>query len=135
MCSIPNSEIVGCFLSSSNCCFLTHTQISQDTGRVFWYSYLLKNFPQFIVNYTGKGFNIINKALDVLLVCFFFVCLFVCFVCFYDPTDVGYLISDSSAFSNSSLNISNFMVHQQLKSGLENLSITLLACEMSTIVW
>ena len=56
--------------------------------------------------------------------------------CFFDdPLDVGNLISDSSAFSKPSLNIWKFMVHVLLKPGLENLSITLLACEMSAIVW
>ena len=54
---------------------------------------------------------------------------------FYNPMDVGNLISGSSAFSNSSLNIWKFMVHALLKPGMENLSITLLACEMSAMVW
>ena len=76
-------------MSSSNCCFLTCIQISQETGKVVWYSHLLKNFPQFVVIYTEKGFGVINKA-DFLLE-------FSCF--FYDPTDVGNLISGSSAFS------------------------------------
>ena len=86
-----------------------------------------KNFPQFVVIYTVKSFGIVNKAeIDVFLElsCFF-----------NDPTDVGNLISGSSAFSKSSLNIWNFMVHILLKPGLENFSITLLVCEMSSIVW
>ena len=77
-----------------------------------WYSHLLKNFPQFIVIYTVKGFGIVNKAeIDdfLKLSCFF-----------DDPADVGYLISGSSAFSKTSLNIQNFMVHILLKPGLEN---------------
>ena len=77
-----------------------------------WYSHLLKNFPQFVMIHTLKGFGIFNKAeIDVLLElsCFF-----------ADPTDVGNLISDSSAFSKSSLNIWNFTVHVLLKPGLEN---------------
>ena len=77
-----------------------------------WYSHLLQNFPQFIVIHTVKGFGIVNKAeIDVSLElsCFF-----------SDPTDVGNLISGSSAFSKSSLNIWNFMVHILLKPGLEN---------------
>ena len=91
-----------------------------------WYSHLLKNFPQFIVIHTVKGFGIVNKAdIDVFLE----------FSCFFDdPADVGNLISGSSAFSKTSLNIREFTVHVLLKSGLENLSITLLACEMSAIV-
>ena len=93
---------------------------------MIWYSHLFKNFPQFIVIYTVKGFDIVNKAeVDVFLE----------LSCFFDdPVDVGNLISGSSAFSKSSLNIWKFMVHVLLKPGLEDLSITLLACEMSAIV-
>ena len=76
------------------------------------YSYLLKNFPQFVVIYTVKGFGVVNKAeVDVFLELSRF---------FDDPVDVGNLISDSSAFSKSSLNIWKFMVHVLLKPGLEN---------------
>ena len=72
-----------------------------------WYSHLLKNFPQFVVIYTVKGFGIINKAeIDVFLEFSYF---------FDDPTDVGNLISGSSAFSKSSLNIWKFTVHVLLK--------------------
>ena len=77
-----------------------------------WYSYLLKNFPQFLVIHTVKGFGIVNKAeIDVFLE-------FSCF--FNDPTDVGNLISGSPAFSKSSLKIWKFTVHVLLKPGLEN---------------
>ena len=98
-------------MSGSNCCFLTCIHISQDAGKVVWYSHLLKNFPQFFV-IPVKGFGIVNKAeVDVFLE----------LPCFFDdPTDVGNLISGSSAFSKSSLNIWNFMVHVLLKPGLEN---------------
>ena len=77
-----------------------------------WYSHLLKNFPQFVVIHTVKGFGIVNKGeIDVYLELF----------CFYsDLTDVGNLISGSSAFSKSILNIWKFMVHVLLKPGLEN---------------
>ena len=77
-----------------------------------WYSHLLKNFPQFVVIYTVKGFGIVNKAkADVFLE----------LSCFFDdPTDVGNLISGSSAFSKSNLNIWKFSVHVLLKPGLEN---------------
>jgi len=79
---------------------------------VVWYPHLLKNFPQFVVIHTVKGFDIVNKAeVDVFLE---LSCL-----C-DDSTDVGNLISGSSAFSKSSLNILNFMVHVLLKPGLEN---------------
>ena len=76
---------------------------------MIWYSHLLKSFPQFIVIYTVKDFGIIYKA----EVDFFFS--FSCF--FYDPMDVGNLITGTSAFSNSSLNIWKFMVHVLLKPG------------------
>ena len=91
-----------------------------------WYFHLFKNFPQFIVIHTIKGFGIVNKAeIDVILE----------LSCFFDdPADVGNLISGSSAFSKTSLNIRKFKVHILLKPGLENLSITLLACEMSAVV-
>ena len=96
----------------SHCCFLTCIQVSQEAGQVVWYSHLFQNCPQFIVIHTVKGFGIVNKAeIDVFLElsCFF-----------HDPADVGNLISGSSAFSISSLNIRNFTVHILLKSGLEN---------------
>ena len=99
-------------MSSSNCCILTCIQDSQEADQVVWYSHLFQNFPQFIVIHTAKGFGIVNKAeIDVFLElsCFF-----------NDPVDVGYLISGSSAFSKSSLNIWKFTVHVLLKPGLEN---------------
>ena len=76
-----------------------------------WYSHLLKNFPVFVI-YTVKGFGIVNKAeVDAFLE----------LSCFLDdPTDVGNLISGSSAFSKTSFNIWNFTVHIRLKPGLEN---------------
>ena len=87
-------------MSSSNCCFLTCIQVSQEASQVVWYSYLLKNFPQFMVIHTVKGFGIVNKTeIDVFLE----------LSCFFDdPADVGNLISDSSAFSKTSLNIWKF---------------------------
>ena len=98
---------------SSNCCFLTCIQISQEAGKVVWYAHLFQNFPQFVVIHTVKGFGVVNKAeVDVFLElsCFF-----------YDPADVGNLISSSSAFLKSSLNIWKFAVHILLNPGLENL--------------
>ena len=79
---------------------------------MIWYSHLFQNFPQFLVIHTVKGFGIVNKAeIDVFLElsCFF-----------HDPVDVGNLISGSSAFSKTSLNIREFTVHVMLKPGLEN---------------
>ena len=58
----PDLEPVCCSMSSSNCCFLTCTQISQEEGQVVCYSHLLKNFPHFVVIHTVKGFGVINKA-------------------------------------------------------------------------
>ena len=63
-------------MSGSNCCFLTCTQVSQEAGQVVWYSHLLKNFPQFVVIHTVKGFGIVNEAEVVVFVevsCFFYV--------------------------------------------------------------
>ena len=99
-------------MSSSNCCFLTCIQISQEAGQVVWYSHLVKNFPQFVVIHTVKDFGIVNKAeVDVFLE-------LSCFFC--DPVDVGDLISGSSSFSKSIVNIWKFTVHVLLKPGLEN---------------
>ena len=109
MYSFPDLESV-CSMSSSNYCFLTCMQISQEAGQVVWYAHLLKNFPQFVVSHTVKAFGIVNKAeIDDFSACFF-----------SDSTDVGDLISGSSAFSKSSLNIWKFIVHVLLKPGLEN---------------
>ena len=83
-----------------------------EAGKVVWYSHLLKNFTQFVMIHIVKGFSIINEAeVDVFLE-------FSCF--FYDPVDVGNLISGSSAFSKSSLNIWKFLVQVLLKPSLEN---------------
>ena len=99
-------------MSSSNCCFLACIQISQEVGKVAWYSHLLKNFPQFVVIHTVKHFRVVNEAdVDVFLElsCFF-----------YDPTDGGNLVSGSSAFSKYSLYIWKFLVHVLLKPSLKN---------------
>ena len=97
-----NLEPVCCSMSSSNCCFFTCIQISQEAGNVDWYSHLFKNFSQFVVIHTVKGFGVVNKAeVDVFLE-------FSCF--FYDPTDVGNSISGSSAFSKSSFNIRDMQI-------------------------
>ena len=99
-------------MSSSNCCFLTCIQVSQEAGQVVWYSHLLQNFPQFIVIYTVEGFGVVNKAeIDVFLE----------LSCFFDdPANIGNLISGSSAFSKTSLNIWKSLVHILLKPGLKN---------------
>ena len=117
---------VHCSMSSSNCYFLIYIQISQEAGKVVKYSLLFKNFPQFTVIHTIKGFRLVNEAeVDVFLE----------LSCFsYDPVNVGNLISGSSTFSKSSLNIWKFMVHVVLKPSLENFEHYFVACEMSAIV-
>ena len=99
-------------MSGFNCCFLIRIQVSQEAGKVVWYSHLFKNFPQFVEIHKVKGFGVVNKAeVDVFLE----------LSCFFDdPADVGNLTSASSASSNSSLNIWKFMVHVLLKPDLEN---------------
>ena len=120
-----NLEPFCCSMSVSNCCFLTCLQISQEAGKVFWYSHLFKNFPQLVVIHTVKGFCSVNDA-DF----FFFWNLHACF--FYEPTDVDNLIS---AFSKSSLCIWQFSVHVQWKPSLkEPEHISLLACELNVVL-
>ena len=82
-------------MSDSNCCFLTCIQVSQKAGDMVWYSHLFKDIPQFAVIHTVIGFGIVNEA-EVA-----FFPEFPCFLC--DPTNVGNLISGSSAFSKASL--------------------------------
>ena len=94
-----------------NCCYLTCIQVSQETGKMVWYSHLIKSFPQFVVIHTVKGCSVVYEA-DVFLV-------FPCFI--YDPMDVGNLISGSSAFSKSSfLYIWKFSVHVLMKPSWED---------------
>ena len=93
-------------------CFLTSIQVSQDTGKVVWYSHLLKDFPQFFVIHTIKHFSVINEAeVDVFL-------KFPCFL--YDPANVDNLISDSSSFSKPSLYIWKFSIHILLNPNLKD---------------
>ena len=98
-------------MSSYNCCLLICIHISQEAGKVAWYTYPFNNFPQFVVTHTD--FSIVSKAeVDVFLE-------FSCF--FYEPTDIGNLISGSSAFSKSMVNTWKFSVHDiLLKPSLEN---------------
>ena len=91
-----------------------------------WYSHLFRNFPQFVVIDTVKGFSIVNEAkVDVFLE-------FPCFL--YVPTDIGSLISVSSTFSKCSRSIWKFSIQVVLKPSLKDLGITLLTCEMSVVV-
>ena len=121
-------------MSFSNCCFSTCIRISQEPGKVVWYSHLFKNFPQFVVIHTVKGYSIVNKAemhvfYGILL--FFFL---------NDPMDVGNLIYASSAFLKFSLNIWKFLVHILLKPGLENFehyfaNMWVQLCSSLNILW
>ena len=121
MYSFSYLEPVCCSMSSSNYCFLTCIHVSQEAGQVVWYSHLFQNFPQFIEIHTVEGFGIVYKAeIDV-----FWNSL----ACLDDPVDIGNLISGSSAFSKTSLNIWKFPVHVLLKPGLENFE------HYFTIVW
>ena len=112
MYSFSYLEPVCCSMSSSNCCFLTCIQVSQEASQVVRYSHLFQNFPQFIVIQTVEGSGVVNKAeIDVFLE----------LSCFFDdPVDIGNLTSGSSAFSKTSLNIWKFSIHVLLKPGLEN---------------
>ena len=98
-------------MSSSNCCFLTCKQVSQEVGKMLWFSHLFKNFPQFVFIHTIKEFSVLNEAKVYVFL------EFPCFLC--DPVDDGNLISGSSAFSKSSLNIWKFSVHVLLKPSLK----------------
>ena len=103
MYSFSYLEPVCCSISSSPCGFLVCIPVSQGAGQGVWYSHRFQNFPQFIGIHTVKGFGIVNKAeIDVFLE---LSCLF------HDPADVGNMISASSAFPKTSLNIWKFVVH------------------------
>ena len=126
---LPNFEPVRCSMQGSNCCFLTSIQVSQETGNVVWYSNLYKNFPQFAVIHTVKDFSIVNEAnVDVFLE-------FPCFL--HNLTNVGNLISDSTAFSKPNLYIWKFSVHTLLQPSLKdfehNLASMLNECNCTVV--
>ena len=101
----------------SNCCFLTCIQVSREAGKEVWCSHPFENFPQLVVIHTVKGFGVVHEAEeDIFLELSGF---------FDDPADVGNLISCSSAFSKSSLNIWKFSIHVLLKPCLENFELYL----------
>ena len=127
MYSFPDMGPDCCSMSNSDCCFLNCIQIYMKphmlqsmgsqrvehnwAGQVIWYSYLFKNFPQFVVIYTVKGFSIVNEPKKI----------FLWNSCFFDESaDVENLITCSSVFCKFSLNIWKFMVHVLLEPGLEN---------------
>ena len=110
--SFPNLEAVHGSISGSKCYFLTCIQVSQKAGMMVWNSHLLKNFPQSVVIHTEKVCSVVSEAeVDIFLE----------FSCFFDePTDVGNLISNSSVFSKTRLNIWKLSVNVLLKPLLEN---------------
>ena len=92
-------------MSTSNCCFLTFIQISQEAGQVVWYAHLFQNFPLYIVIHAVKGIGIVNKAEIVV---------FLELSCFFDNlVDVGNLISGSSAFLNCEFLLCEHKTHAQ----------------------
>ena len=120
MYSFPNLELVHCSTSGSNCCFLTCIQISQEAGQVVWYPYLLKNFSQFVVIYTVKGFGV--KMFFPLP-----------FSMIQQMLPIWSLVLLPFLNPVWTFGSSQFMYCWSLT--WRNLSITLLACEMSAIVW
>ena len=127
MYSFPNLEPVCCFMSSCNCCFLTCIQISQEAYQVVWYSHLFKNFPQFVVIHTVKGFGIVNKA----EVDFFWNSL--AFLMIQRMLAIWFLVP--LPFLNPAWTPGSSWFIYCWSLAWRILSITLLACEMSAIVW
>ena len=122
----PNFEPVYYSMSGSNCCLLTCIQVSQEAGKVVWYSHLLKNFPQCVVIHTVKGFSVVNEAdVDVFLE-------FSCF--FWDPMDFVNLIWVSLSFLNAAYTSGSSWFTCCWSLSWRTLSITLLACEKSATV-
>ena len=114
-------------MSSSNCCVLSCLQVSQEADNVGWYFHLIKNILQFVVIHTVKGFSIVSETeVDVFLE-------FPCF--FYNPVDVGTLISGFSAFLNPACTFGSSQFTYCWSLAWKILSIILMSCEMSAIVW
>ena len=105
--SFLNLKPISCSIQGFNCCFLTCIQVSQETGKMVWYSHLSESFPQFVMICTVKGFHVVNETeIAVLLK---FPCIL------YTPATVGNLISSSSSFSKPSMDIWKFLIHLILK--------------------
>ena len=127
MYSSPYLKPVCCSMSSSNCCFWTCIQISQEAGQVVWYSHLLKNIPQFVVVHMVKGFGIVNKTkVDVFLE---FYCFFV------DPAMLTIWSLVPLPFLNPAWTYGSIWFMYCWSLAWRILSSTLLACEMSAISW
>ena len=110
--SFLDLEPISCSIQGSKCCFLTRIQLSQETGKMVWYSHLFKSFPQFLMLHTVKGFRVADETeVEVFLE-------FPCFL--YDPGNPGNLISGFSSFSKPSLDIWMFLVNSMIHKGLIN---------------
>ena len=112
MYTIPNFEPVLCSMFSSKVCFLTCIQVSQEAGKVVWYSHIFRNFPHFAVIHTVKVFRVVTEAEANVSLEFSYLPP--------DLTNIGNLISGSSAFSKFGLYIWNFSVHVLLKPNLKD---------------
>ena len=96
-----NPESVSCSIQDSNCCFLTHRQVSRETGKMVWYSHLSKSFLHFVKIHTVRGFSVVNETeVDVYL-------KFSCFLC--NPVNVRDLTTSSSSFSKPTWDIWKFL--------------------------
>ena len=110
--SFFNLEPISCSIQGSNCCFLAHIQVSQETGKMFWYFHLFKSVSQFVMFHTVRGFSLVSETEEDI---------FVEFPCFlYDLANVGSLISASSSFSKPSLDIWKFLVCIILKPSMQD---------------
>ena len=119
--SFLHLEPISFSIQGSNCCFLTCIQVYKETGKMVWYSHLFKSFLQFVVIHTVKYFSVVDETVvDVFLES-------PCFL--YDPANVGNLISGSSAFSKSSLNIWKFLVCIMLKPSMQDFKHDLTSME------
>ena len=125
--SFPNLEPVHCSMSGSNCCFLSFIQVSQEAGKVVWYSHLFKNIPQFVVIHTVKGFRVVSEA---EIGVFFGILLLFLWAkrCWQFFSMIPLLFLNPPCTSR----ISQFTYCWSLAWRI--LSIPLLACEMSAIV-
>ena len=115
------------FLSGSNCCFLTHIHVSQETSKVVWYSHHLKNFPQFVVVHTVNGFSIVNEAEVDFFFCNSLVFSMIQWMLAVWSVVLLLFLNTACSYGNS-----QFMYCWNLT---WILSIALLACEMSATVW
>ena len=124
--NLPNLEPVRCSMSCSNCCFLTCIQVSQEAGKVFWYSQFFQNFPQYAVIDTVKGFSVANEAEVVVFLEFFCVSMIQQMLAMWFLAPLPFL---NPAYTSER---SQFTYYWSLAWRI--LSITLLVCEMSTAV-